>query len=144
MAAPATDPASAVHSRLIAAAFALDVVLVIVFAVIGRASHREELTLAGVAQTTWPFLVGLVLGWLLTRAWQHPLAVRRAGIGIWALTVIAGMLLRGVSDQGVSFPFVVVATVVLLVFLVGWRAVVALVRRGRSRASARSSVEVSR
>ena len=141
MATPSTDPAPALRSRMIAAAFALDAVLVIVFAVIGRASHSEDLTLAGVAQTAWPFLVGLVLGWLLTRAWQHPLAVRRAGIGIWALTVVTGMLLRGVSDQGVSVAFVVVASVVLLLFLVGWRTMVALVRRRRS---ARADLEVSR
>ena len=138
---PSTDPPPPLQRRVIAAAFALDAVLVIVFAVIGRASHAEDLTLSGVAQTTWPFLVGLLLGWLLTRAWQHPFAVRRAGIGIWALTVVTGMLLRGVSDQGVPVAFVVVASVVLLVFLVGWRAVVALVRRLRS---ARSDVEVSR
>ena len=119
----------------------VDVRLVIVFAAIGRASHSEDLTLAGVAQTAWPFLVGLILGWLLTRAWQQPLAVRRAGLGLWAMTVIAGMLLRGVTDQGVSIAFVVVASVVLLLFLVGWRAVVSLVRRRRS---ARSDEVVSR
>ena len=59
----------------------------------------------------------------------------------WAMTVIAGMLLRGVTDQGVSVAFVVVASVVLLVFLVGWRAIVSLVRRRRS---ARANEQVAR
>ena len=141
MATPSTSSASVVAPRVIAAAFALDAALVIVFAAIGRASHNEDLTLAGVAQTAWPFLIGLILGWLLTRAWQQPLGVRRAGLGVWAMTVIAGMLLRGVADQGVSVAFVVVASVVLLSFLVGWRVIVSLVRRRRS---ARSNEEVAR
>ncbi|MEU1971008.1 DUF3054 domain-containing protein [Microbacterium sp. NPDC019599] len=134
MAEPSTaSHRSAVSSRVMAGAFALDVVLVVVFAVIGRASHDEDLTVAGAAQTAWPFLVGLVLGWLLTRAWRAPLAILPTGIGVWLLTVAAGMLLRGVTGQGVALAFVIVASIVLLVFLVGWRVIAALIRRGRSR-----------
>ena len=130
MASP-VRPAAAIAWRSVGTAFAIDVVLVVVFAMIGRASHAEQLTVAGVWQTAWPFLAGLVLGWLVTRPWRAPFAPVRTGIGLWAMTVVGGMLLRGVSGQSTAVAFVVVASIVLLVFLVGWRAIAALVARSR-------------
>jgi len=115
--------------RSVAWAFTLDVVLVLVFAVIGRASHAEHLTLNGVWQTAWPFLLGLVAGWVMTSAWRAPRAPIRTGAGIWAVTLVLGMLLRAVSGQGVAVAFVIVASIVLLGFLVGWRAIAALILR---------------
>lgn len=126
---PVTRP----RSRTIATAFAADVVLVVIFALIGRASHQEDVSVPGVAQTAWPFLVGLVVGWLVARGWLAPLAPVRTGAVLWLLTVIVGMLLRAVSAQGVAVAFVIVASVVLLLFLVGWRAIGAAVARGRTR-----------
>ena len=111
-------------------ALALDAALVIAFAATGRASHDSDVW-AGLWQTAWPFIVGLAAGWLVTRAWRAPAAVVRSGFGIWASTVIGGMLLRAVSGQGTALPFVVVATLTLLVLLVGWRLIAALVRRAR-------------
>ena len=132
--APAVD-----QSRWVFLSVVLDVVLVVLFTVIGRVSHGEGLGFAGVAQTAWPFLVGTLLAWLAFGAWRRPLAIVRTGIPVWLLTVIVGMLLRVVSDQGIAVSFVIVATVVLGVFLLGWRAIVAPVaRRGaRSRAPRR-------
>lgn len=124
-----TPPAS----RSIAMAFAADVVLVVVFAVIGRASHQEDVSMGGVALTAWPFLVGLVAGWLVSLGWRAPLAPVRTGLGVWALTLSGGMLLRAVSGQGVQVAFVIVAAIVLLLFLVGWRTIAALAGRARRR-----------
>lgn len=136
MASPAR-PSDTIAWRSVGTAFAIDVVLVVVFAMIGRASHAEQLTAAGVWQTAWPFLAGLALGWLVTRPWRAPFAPVRTGIGLWAMTVVGGMLLRGVSDQGTAVAFVVVASIVLLLFLVGWRAIATLVtRRARTTAEA--------
>lgn len=127
-------PAPAVSSRTIVLAAVVDAVLVVAFAVIGRASHAEALTLGGIAETAWPFLAGLAIGWLVTLARRAPLAPARTGLGVWALTVAGGMLLRAASGQGVVLAFVIVASIVLLIFLVGWRAIAALVRRaGRRR-----------
>ncbi len=117
------------RSRTIALAFGLDVVLVVLFAVIGRASHAEHLTMAGVWQTAWPFLGGLIAGWLITMAWRAPLAPVRTGLGVWALTLGGGMLLRIVSGQGTAVAFIIVASIVLLVFLFGWRGIASLVTR---------------
>lgn len=111
-------------------AFALDAALIAGFAATGRASHDSDVW-AGLWQTAWPFWAGLVAGWLITRAWRAPTAVRRSGLGIWASTVVGGMLLRAVSGQGTALPFVIVATLTLAVLLVGWRGIAALVRRAR-------------
>jgi hypothetical protein len=101
---------------------AIDVVLVLVFAVVGRASHGEDLSLVGILQTGWPFLVGCligsVLGCLVLR-----LGWLREGLLVWAITVVVGMLLRGITGGGLAVGFLIVATLVLALFLVGWRMV---------------------
>lgn len=126
---PPTESGVRAPARVIGFSLVADILLVTIFAVIGRASHAEQLSVAGVGQTAWPFLTGLLVGWVITMAWRAPMAPLRAGLGIWALTLVVGMLLRGVSGQGVVVAFVVVASIVLLVFLVGWRAIAALVQR---------------
>ena len=112
------------------AALGLDVALVVVFALAGRASHGEHV-LSGLATTAWPFLAALAVGWIVSLAWRRPAAPWRTGIPVWIATVAGGMLLRAVSGQGVQLAFVVVAAVVLAVFLIGWRLVATLVRRRR-------------
>ncbi|MDL9979928.1 DUF3054 domain-containing protein [Microbacterium candidum] len=122
--------------RTVLLSFAADAVLVVVFAAIGRASHKEEV-LSGLFVTAWPFLVALAVGWLVSLAWRAPLAPVRTGIPVWAVTVAGGMLLRAISGQGVVLAFVIVASVVLFVFLVGWRfAARLLTRRRAGRAAA--------
>lgn len=123
--------ASSAAVRNAALAAAIDIVLVFVFVVIGRRSHNEALTLAGTAETWWPFLVGLAVGWLATRAWRRPLGVLLPGIPLWISTVAIGLLLRLLAGQGTQLPFVIVATVVLAAFLIGWRALAAGFRRVR-------------
>ncbi len=120
------------RGRSIALALVLDVVLVVAFAAIGRASHDSDVWL-GLWQTAWPFLAGLALGWLVTLAWRAPLAPVGTGVGVWAVTVAGGMLLRAVTGQGIALPFIIVASVTLLVALVGWRVVAAVVQRARRR-----------
>jgi hypothetical protein len=120
----------------IATAAILDAVLVVVFVSIGRSSHEEGLDLAGIAGTAWPFLAALVAGWLAARAWRHPLAVWPTGVIVWAVTVIGGMLLRVASGQGTQFAFIVVATLTLAAFLLGWRLIALLVTRRGSTPSA--------
>lgn len=111
------------------ALLAADVLAVLLFAAVGRRSHAEGLTAAGVLGTAWPFLTGVAVGWLLTRAWKRPTAVTPVGVGAWLAALLVGMLLRRVTGEGTAWPFVVVATVVLAALLLGWRFVVHLVRR---------------
>jgi hypothetical protein len=102
-------------------AVVLDVCCVLVFVIIGRASHAKGETLAGIASTSWPFLTGLSAGWLAARAWRRPLALRPAGVAAWLCTVALGMVLRVVSGQGTALAFIVVALAFLGLFLLGWR-----------------------
>lgn len=117
-----------------ALALAVDVVLVVAFAAVGRASHDSDV-LAGLAQTSWPFLAGLAVGWAVTRAWRAPTAPLRCGLGVGVTTVVGGMLLRLVSGQGTALPFVIVGAFTLLVLLVGWRLLAAGIRRARHAAA---------
>src|ERR1700755_1269449 len=100
-----------------------DVVCVIVFCTIGRRSHAEGLTAAGIAQTAWPFLAGTGVGWLLIRGWRRPFRGIPTGVFVWVCTVVAGMLLRKATSAGVATSFVVVASVSTAVLLMGWRGV---------------------
>jgi hypothetical protein len=109
-----------------------DVIGVLVFCAVGRRSHAEGLTITGVAATAWPFLTGTVVGWLAARAWQRPTAVVPTGLVVWLSTVVVGMLLRKISSAGVAASFVVVASLVTAVLLLGWRAAVGLALRRRS------------
>lgn len=120
--------------RTVALALGTDVVLVVVFAAIGRVSHGESLLGIdglGLAHTTWPFLVALLVGWLAMRLWRFPLAILNAGVAVWLYTLVGGMLLRTLSGQSVQVAFVIVAAIVLGLFLVGWRVAVAVVSRRR-------------
>lgn len=133
-------PADRVMTRprpaVTAFAAAMDVLLVVVFAATGRASHAENV-LAGLWQTSWPFLAALAVGWAVTFAWRAPLAPLRTGLGVWGVTVAGGMLLRWTSGQGMQLAFVIVAASVLLAMLVGWRGIAALVRVVATAASRR-------
>ena len=115
--------------RALLALFA-DVLCVIVFCTIGRRSHAEGLTIAGIAQTAWPFLAGTGVGWLLIGGWRRPFTVIPVGVVVWVSTVVVGMVLRKATSAGVSTSFVVVASVSTAVLLLGWRAMAALLRRG--------------
>jgi Protein of unknown function (DUF3054) len=106
-----------------------DIVCVIVFCTIGRRSHAEGLSVAGIAQTAWPFLVGTGVGWLLIRGWRRPFPVIPTGVVVWVCTVVLGMLLRKATSAGVQTSFVVVASIATAVLLLGWRGAAALVRR---------------
>lgn len=123
--------ASRIGRATVAVAFGLDAVLVIAFAAFGRVSHYGgifgEYGL-GLATTAWPFLAALALAWLVTLAWRAPLAPLRTGAPVWVVTVVGGMLLRALSGQGTALPFIIVATLTLLLLLVGWRLIAALIR----------------
>ena len=112
----------------------VDVVGVLVFCAVGRRSHDEGITVSGVATTAWPFLSGTLIGWVAARGLRRPTAVVPTGVVVWLSTVVVGMVLRKATSAGVAASFVVVASSVTAVLLLGWRAAVELARRRRSGA----------
>ncbi|MFD5599624.1 DUF3054 domain-containing protein [Leucobacter sp. NPDC058333] len=118
--------------KVVIVAGAIDVVLVLLFAGIGRSSHERAATLGGLFETAWPFLAGLVVMWLAARVHRWPLSIVRSGLPLWIGTVAIGMALRAATGSGIAPAFIVVATITLGVFLIGWRSIAALVRRLRA------------
>lgn len=118
--------------RAAALAFVVDAACVVLFCAVGRRNHDEGVSLAGVAETSWPFLAGLTVGWLVFRGWRQPTDVRPTGLTVWLSTVVIGMGLRAATGEGTAMSFVVVATVATAVLLLGWRAAWAAItaRRG--------------
>ena len=111
-------------------AWVVDVILVCAFGIIGRASHGEDASQT--PAVILPFFAALQVGWLL-RSGSRPHLVKWSGVIIWGATVILGLVLRAATGQGIVLSFAIVATLVLAVFLLGWRAVLALVLRVRAR-----------
>ena len=112
-----------VNSVVIAMTTMLDVSCVLVFVAIGRHTHHDGDSLAGVWHTAWPFLAGLAAGLAAVRYWRGPLAIVPAGLGAWAGAAGAGLLIRVLAGQGTAAAFIVVACAFLGLFLLGWRAV---------------------
>ena len=111
-----------------------DIVLVALFTVVGYYTHAQNFDLDGILSTAWPFLAALGAAWLLNAAWTAPLAPLRTGTGIWAVTVLVGMVIRALTGAGTAGAFIVVAASLNLITLVGWRIIATAVsgRTGRS------------
>ncbi len=111
------------------AAAAADFLLILLFAAIGRDAHSRGDIITGVFSTAWPFLAGAGVAWLALRLWRFPLGLLPAGVGVWIGAVLLGMILRSITGQTVVPAFVVVATISLGLFLVGYRGLILLIRR---------------
>ncbi|MEZ2389665.1 DUF3054 domain-containing protein [bacterium RCC_150] len=111
----------------------VDAILILAFAAIGRDAHQRGEIVTGVFATAWPFLAGAALAWLAVRVWPAPYGLWPAGVAVWLGTVVGGMILRALTGQVVVLPFIIVALISLAVFLLGYRAVIALVLRLRER-----------
>ncbi|MCS3842052.1 DUF3054 domain-containing protein [Microbacterium sp. AK031] len=113
----------------------IDAILVAVFCVIGRLSHAEGVfsDIPGLLGTIWPFLVAVLAAHAVLLLRRTSADRLLPGVVIWAVTVVVGLVLRALSGQGTALAFMIVATLTLALFLIGWRAIVALVRRVRGR-----------
>jgi hypothetical protein len=110
------------HPRTPLAA-ALDTAVVVAFVAIGRRNHDEDEAISGIVETAAPFLIALAVAWVIWRVWLQPDDVI-TGVRVWLTTLGLGMVLRNlVFDDGTATSFVIVASVFLGTFLVGWRAV---------------------
>ena len=109
-----------------------DLLAVLVFSAVGRGSHAEGIDAFGVLTTAAPFLLGLVIGWLVDRAWRAPLRLP-VGVAVWVGVVVVGLGVRTAFTHRLPLTFVVVAAASLAVFLLGWRALAHLIARSTWR-----------
>lgn len=123
------------RSRLPLLVLVADLVAVVVFAAIGRASHGED-GLAGLVVTAAPFLAAALAAWATPWARAEPVSLR-AGLLTVGVTAVLGLVLRwGFTGYPPPWSFVLVTIVSLAVLMLGWRAVAALTR---SRVAGRSA-----
>lgn len=107
----------------------VDLVCVLIFAVVGRASHG--LDPAGVLETAWPFLVACLIGWGAVKLSRLRGFGWREALIVWLVTLIGGMILRLVGGDTAAWAFIAVATLVLGLAFFSWRLIYwAVVKRG--------------
>lgn len=131
---PRPDRASDFSMTRTVLAGVLDVVVIVVFAAIGRASHSETHPVLESLSVAWPFLAGAAIGWALALGPIGRSATSLlAGLPIWLATVVIGMALRAATGRGIAVSFIIVATIFLGVFLLGWRAIAQVWHRRTTR-----------
>lgn len=125
-----TTPAPDVRMTIAAA---LDTVAIVVFVAVGLRTHDQDAGTAAVFATAAPFLIALLAGWLVARAWRRPFSLL-TGLAVWAVTIVGGMLLRNlVFGDGTASEFVIVAAAFTFACLIGWRVVALAIVRIRRR-----------
>lgn len=108
-----------------------DVILILVFAASGRRTHEHGVSVAGVLDTAWPFLLAYGVAALVTRAWRTPAALWPTAVVLWLVTVAGGLALRALSGAGIAFSFQVVTLLVLGAFLLLPRVLLCAMNRRR-------------
>lgn len=110
----------------------IDAGLIVVFAMLGIASHDGALDILSIARVAIPSLVPYLLLAALIQPRRLIHNVFPAGIALWLVTVVVGPVLRAVLFGDTSaLPFILVTAGVLAVFLLGRRSISTLVTRRR-------------
>jgi hypothetical protein len=99
----------------------VDFLVVLLFVGIGRSNHHHVVNLSGMVSTTWPFAVGLAVGWLLVFLRHQRGVSLGAGVEVWLSTVAVGMIVRVIAGQGTAFAFILVALGFLGALMLGLR-----------------------
>jgi len=114
------------RSRIPALAVTADIVAVVVFAAVGRASHDESAEVLGLLATAAPFGLGVLAAWATPLVRARPAGLR-AGLAVLAGTAVIGFLVRFAFLGRLPLSFVIVATITLGALLLGWRGLSTLV-----------------
>ena len=112
-------------------AILLDLVLVLAFAAIGRASHGESLDYEGIQRTALPFVAGLLIAWIGFLLKRHSGMTLVNGVFAWAMTLALGVLFRLLLGNTAELGFIIVTALFLAATLIGWRLIWWLVVRNR-------------
>ena len=109
-----------------------DIIAVLVFAVLARAAHGG-LGLAQIADTFWPFAIGALVGTgIATVALRGAGGTIRYGVIVWLVTVFTGLAIWAARHAAAPhISFIIVATTMSGLLLLGWRAAGMLVARRR-------------
>ncbi len=106
-----------------------DLVAVLIFVVIGTRNHNTDTDFAGVVKVALPFVIAVLVAWLVLRPLATPLESETA-IKLWLIVIPVAILLRRFAwDESTAGTFVIVATAFICAEFVAWRA---LIRKFRS------------
>lgn len=108
----------------------IDLVCVLAFVAMGIQSHSDA---DGFLTVAAPFIAALAVAWLVAAPLRAPESLK-AGLVIWLVTLVGGMLLRRAMGEGTAATFIMVATAFLAVTMLGWRGVRAYLTRDRQQA----------
>lgn len=114
-------------------ALVADIVAIAVFALLARLAHQSDdmpFNFAGWLSTLWPFLVGVAVSWILIIAarWDA-LQLWPTGVATWVVTVVVGLVIWAIRNGDIPhWSFIIVATVMSGVLLLGWRGLAKLKR----------------
>ncbi|HIW95842.1 MAG TPA: DUF3054 domain-containing protein [Candidatus Corynebacterium gallistercoris] len=131
------------ESSLPVKAIAFDALAIALFALLARIAHNTPempLSFVGWLQTMWPFLLGAGLAWVVIVVMMAPTpaspAAMPAGFGfrtgavVWVLSVAAGLTIWGMVHGAVPhWSFMLVATLMSGLLIMGWRALASFRRR---------------
>lgn len=118
--------------------FGLDILAIALFALFARMAHQSEdmpLNFLGWLSTLWPFLIGLVLSWVLILAlkWEGRRLVP-AGVSAWIITVVVGLVIWSIRNGAIPhWSFIMVATIMSGILMFAWRGLAAWGKRKQSR-----------
>lgn len=114
----------------------MDTLAIAVFALLARIAHQTDempLNFTGWLSTLWPFLVGVALAWVIvTFAGKGAGKSNGEGKGaiIWLITVATGLIIWGIRNQQLPhWSFVIVASVMSALLMLGWRGIARLIKR---------------
>ncbi|MBF6671721.1 DUF3054 domain-containing protein [Glutamicibacter halophytocola] len=107
----------------------IDVLLIVLFALLGRREHEHGLEISGIFMTALPFLIAYVVMTVLSRPWQTINKLWPTGILVWLGTVVLGVATRLLMGKTAAISFVIVTLIVLGLFLLGRRAVCGFVAK---------------
>lgn len=100
----------------------IDLILVVVFSLLGAQAHYGGFDSKLIFEIAWPFGLGLLLAHLSLRFWKVQFwRVWPHAFLLVAITISAAMLIRTLNAASVEAAFVLVSIAVLTLFLVGWR-----------------------
>ncbi len=118
----------------------MDALAIALFALLARMAHQSEempFTFAGWLSTLWPFLLGVVLAWVVIAAlkWDG-VRIVPAGLSAWIITAVTGLAIWGLNNGSVPhWSFIIVASVMSGLLMLGWRAGAIPIQRRRARAA---------
>ncbi|MFJ2620277.1 DUF3054 domain-containing protein [Glutamicibacter sp. NPDC087344] len=108
---------------------AIDLVLIVIFALLGRREHEHGLSIGGILWTALPFIIGYLILTLVTRPWKTINNVWPIGLLVWLGTVVLGIAVRLALGSTAAIAFIIVAAIVLGLFLLGRRLITGLVAK---------------